>query len=205
MTRERLGILMLVVLAIAGGIWYLQKPAAGPTVLLGSGADAAKEFVSPTGFINTDSFTLSSLIGKKVILLDFWTYSCINCQRTIPYLNAWYAKYKDKGLVIVGVHTPEFNFEKDINNVRAAVQKFGIQYPVVLDSNMGTWNAYQSQYWPNEYLIDLQGNIIDNHAGEGDYDVTERAIQKALNITGPLTTPSGVVSVDFDQIQSPER
>ncbi len=143
----------------------------------------AKEIVDPTGFINTPGglpITISQYIGKKVILIDFWTYSCINCQRTIPYLNDWYSKYEDKGLIIIGIHTPEFDFEKDINNVRAAVQKFGIQYPVVLDSNQGTWNAYENQYWPREYLIDIDGFIREDHIGEGGYSDTESTIQQLL-------------------------
>ena len=143
----------------------------------------AKEIVDPTGFINTPNglpITISQYIGKKVILIDFWTYSCINCQRTIPYLNSWYTKYEDKGLVIIGIHTPEFDFEKDINNVKAAVQKFGIAYPVVLDSDMGTWNAYGNLYWPREYLIDIDGFIREDHIGEGGYSDTENTIQQLL-------------------------
>ncbi len=143
----------------------------------------AKEIVDPTGFINTPDgmpITISQYIGKKVILIDFWTYSCINCQRTIPYLNDWYSKYEDKGLVIIGIHTPEFDFEKDINNVKAAVHKFGIEYPVVLDSDQGTWNAYGNLYWPREYLIDVDGFIRDDHIGEGGYSDTEQTIQNLL-------------------------
>lgn len=140
----------------------------------------AKEFSDPTGFINTPTFKLADLVGKKVILIDFWTYSCINCQRTIPYLNTWYSKYESQGLVIIGVHTPEFGFEKVYDNVAKAVAAAGIKYPVVMDSNMGTWNAYQNLYWPREYLIDIDGFIVHDHIGEGDYDVTEKAIQAAL-------------------------
>jgi len=175
----------------------------------------AKEFVDPTGFINTAPFKLSDLIGNKVVLIDFWTYSCINCQRTIPYLNAWYAKYKNYGLVIVGVHTPEFDFEKDIGNVTAAVQKAGIQYPVVLDNNMGTWNAYGNEYWPNEYLIDIDGYIVHNQIGEGNYADTEKAIQAALTERAQVlgtgqTIPTGTVDpanaipLDDSGVQSPE-
>src|SRR3989338_3727281 len=102
----------------------------------------AKEFADIQAYINSGPLKLSDLAGQKVVLLDFWTYSCINCLRTTPYLNAWYEKYKDKGFVILGVHTPEFEFEKDYNNVSEAVKKFGIQYPVVLDNDYGTWNAY---------------------------------------------------------------
>ncbi len=143
----------------------------------------AKELVAPTGFINTQNglpITISQYIGKDVILIDFWTYSCINCQRTIPYLNTWYSKYQGDGFVIIGVHTPEFDFEKDIGNVEAAVQKFGIKYPVVLDSDMGTWNAYGNLYWPREYLIDIDGFIREDHIGEGGYSDTENTIQQLL-------------------------
>lgn len=179
---------------------------------------AAPEITDPTGWINTQPFTLASLIGRKVVLVDFWTYSCINCIRTIPYLNAWYAKYKDAGLVIVGVHSPEFQFEHDINNVAAAAQQLGIQYPVVLDSNMGTWDAYNNLYWPAEYLINIDGFIVHNSIGEGNYDETETAIQQALlqravALGLPTSTvPTGLVSeqvaatqsTNFNGIQSPE-
>lgn len=140
----------------------------------------AVEFVSPSGFINTDKFALKDIAHKKVILVSFWTYSCINCIREIPYLKAWYQKYKDQGLEIVGVHTPEFEFEHDYNNVSAAVKKFGIEYPVVQDNDMGTWNAYNNRFWPHVYLIDIDGFIVYDHIGEGNYDETERQIQAAL-------------------------
>ncbi len=205
----------------------------------------AKEINNPTGFINSPNdgasgtiaqnntqnssqngtqgvpFTISQFAGKKVVLVDFWTYSCINCERTIPYLNAWYKKYKDAGLEIIGVHTPEFDFEKVYPNVAAAVKQYGIQYPVVLDSNMGTWNAYNNQYWPHEYLIDIDGYVVHDHIGEGDYDVTEKAIQTALDersqvlglsgsTTATVTVPTGIVkpadviSMDSNAVQSPE-
>jgi thiol-disulfide isomerase/thioredoxin len=145
------------------------------------GYSPAKEIVDPTGFMNVSStFTLASLIGKKVILLDFWTYSCINCIRTIPHLNAWQNTYANDGLEIVGMHTPEFEFEKDITNVRAAVSQYSIQYPVVLDSNYGTWNAYGNLYWPEEYLIDMAGYVVHRGIGEGDYDGTESNIRSLL-------------------------
>jgi len=142
----------------------------------------AKEITTPDGFINTNGqpIKIEDLVGKKVILLDIWTYSCINCQRTIPYLNAWYDKYKDKGLVIIGLHTPEFDFEKDLGNVEKAVAKFEIKYPVVLDNDYSTWNAYKNQYWPRQYLIDIDGYIVHDHIGEGDDQATEDAIRAAL-------------------------
>jgi cytochrome c biogenesis protein CcdA/thiol-disulfide isomerase/thioredoxin len=116
-----------------------------------------KELVNPSGFVNSDPFQLKDIVGKKVILLDVMTYSCINCQRTFPYANAWYEKYKDKGLEIVAIHTPEFAFEHKIENVRDAMTKFGIKFPVVLDNDYGTWNAYGNNYWPRKYLIDIDG------------------------------------------------
>jgi len=141
----------------------------------------APEISTPDGFINTDGkpVTLESLKGK-VVLLDIWTYSCINCQRTVPYLNDWYAKYHDQGLEIIGLHTPEFAFEKVQSNVEKAVADFGINYPVVLDNDFSTWNAYGNQYWPRKYLIDMDGYITYDHAGEGDYMGTEAAIVRAL-------------------------
>jgi thiol-disulfide isomerase/thioredoxin len=142
----------------------------------------APEFVQISGYINTNHgnpIKLSEL-KNKVVLLDFWTYSCINCIRTIPYLNDWNQEYADKGLVIVGVHSPEFEFEKNIDNVKTAVHKFGIKYPVLMDSDHGTWNAFQNQYWPRHYLIDTEGYIRQDHIGEGGYAETEKAIQLLL-------------------------
>jgi len=163
----------------------------------------AKELSEPGAFINTPSdkpITIQSLVGKKVILVDFWTYSCINCQRTQPYLNAWYKKYKDQGLEIIGVHSPEFDFEKDANNVRLATKAAGIQYPVVQDNNFATWRAYNNRFWPHKYLIDVDGFIVYDHIGEGFYDETEQEIQKLLTelhtrtgggvVGGGLVTPS---------------
>ncbi len=146
-----------------------------------AGYQPAIEIADPTGFVNaSSSFKLANLVGKNVILLDFWTYSCINCLRTIPYLDAWYGRYHDQGLEIVGIHTPEFAFESNILNVQAAVQKYGIQYPVILDSNYGTWGAYGNLYWPHEYLIDMAGYIVHDQIGEGNYAETEGEIQKLI-------------------------
>ncbi|MBM3272067.1 redoxin domain-containing protein [Candidatus Kaiserbacteria bacterium] len=138
------------------------------------------EIAQPAGFVNTDSITIGELVGKKIVLVDFLTYSCINCQRTFPYLNAWYEKYRDQGLEIVGIHTPEFAFEKDINNVREAMQRFGIQYPIVLDNDYGTWRAWGNQYWPRKYLIDIHGVVVYDHIGEGGYEETETKIRELL-------------------------
>jgi thiol-disulfide isomerase/thioredoxin len=158
------------------------------------GYKIATELAGPTGFINTPPFKLTDIVGKKVILVDFWTYSCINCIRTLPYLTTWYKKYQDAGLEIVGVHTPEFEFEKDISNVTAAAKKYGITYPVVLDSNHDTWNAYGNLYWPHEYLIDIGGYVVDDHIGEGGYAETEGLIQKLLKQRATVLGTSPVIS-----------
>ncbi len=142
----------------------------------------APELASIDGYINTDGkpITIGQFKGNRVVLIDFWTYSCINCQRTLPYLKAWYDKYHDQGLEIIGVHTPEFAFEHVLSNVQDAVKGFGIKYPVVLDNEYGTWNAFSNQFWPRKYLIDIDGFVVYDHAGEGNYDETEKAIQTAL-------------------------
>ncbi len=186
-----------------------------------AGDQMAKEITAPTGFINTGtdssgnplSITLSQYVGKKVVMIDFWTYSCINCQRTTPYLETWYTKYENSGFVIIGIHTPEFDFEKVYANVAAAVKKEGITYPVVMDSNYGTWTAYNNQYWPHQFLIDMAGYVTYDNVGEGDYPTTETKIQEALQernqilgistpIPSGISTPSdAVTSIDA---QSPE-
>jgi cytochrome c-type biogenesis protein len=142
----------------------------------------APELVSPDGYLNTGGLpvTLAQYRGKKVVLVDFWTYSCINCQRTTPYLNAWYDTYEKDGFVIIGVHTPEFAFEHVQANVAAAIQKEGIRYPVALDNEYATWNAYKNQFWPRKYLVDIDGYIVYDHIGEGAYTETEAAIRTAL-------------------------
>lgn len=126
---------------------------------------------------------LASLKGK-VVLVDFWTYTCINCIRTLPYLKSWHEKYADDGLVIIGVHTPEFEFEKNADNVGKAVSDFGLKYPIMQDNNYSTWRAYNNHYWPAKYLINSQGKIVYTHFGEGDYDETESVIQKLLQESG---------------------
>ncbi len=141
----------------------------------------APELREIEGWINSPPLTIEGLKGK-VILIDFWTYSCINCIRTLPYLENWYAKYKDKGFVIIGVHTPEFEFEKDKKNVERAAQQLGVKYPIALDNRYGTWNAYHNSFWPAKYLIDQEGRIRMEHFGEGDYGETENAIRNLLGL-----------------------
>ena len=140
----------------------------------------AEEITRPTGFINTDGVSIGESRGEKVVLLDFWTYSCVNCQNTQPYLNAWHERYADEGLQIIGVHKPEFEFEKDPASVEAAVREAGIEYPVVLDNDDATWEAYDQSYWPTMYLIDADGFVRYEHIGEGAYAETEAEIQKLL-------------------------
>lgn len=232
MMQARIITLFFSLLLVGGAIWYFEqmKPqkifpgkeaeiAAGNTSARVAEKNAkyplAKEIISPAGFINTERLQIRDLIGKKVVLVDFWTYSCINCQRTTPYLNAWYEKYRDKGLEIIGVHTPEFEFEKIYANVAQAVKKFSIQYPVVLDNDYGTWNAYENRYWPRKYLIDIDGFIVFDHVGEGAYDRTERKIQELLEermavlgevngIAKDIVKPEGASDIDATQPRSPE-
>ncbi len=120
----------------------------------------------------------------RVVLVDFWTYTCINCIRTQPYLTAWDSRYRDRGLTIVGVHAPEFPFEKDADNVETAIKRAGIRYPVVQDNDFATWNAYGNQYWPAEYFIDAEGRVRYAHFGEGEYDKKEQVIRDLLAEAG---------------------
>jgi cytochrome c biogenesis protein CcdA/thiol-disulfide isomerase/thioredoxin len=143
--------------------------------------ERAPELTGITQWINSPPLKLSELKGK-VVLIDFWTYSCINCIRTLPYLKNWYRDYKDYGFVIIGVHTPEFEFEKSYDNVKKAVDQFGISYPVALDNNYATWKAYHNSYWPAHYLIDQNGMIRMTHFGEGKYSETENAIRELLGM-----------------------
>ncbi len=197
----------------------------------------APEFESSGGNLNINGnssdqqqqqpITMASLKGK-VVVVNFWTYSCINVLRTLPHLIDWDTKYADKGLVVVGVHSPEFEFEKDVNNVKSSIQRYGINYPIVQDNDHKTWNAYENNYWPRMYLIDAEGYIRYDKVGEGDYNKTEKAIQSLLserNIKSgienndqnttyfhnnkPLHTPNNMSSfltqsVDFSKIKTPE-
>ena len=133
-----------------------------------------------SGYINTSSDQINQDIEGKVVIYDFWTYSCINCIRTLPYLTAWDEKYSDEGLVIVGIHTPEFEFEKKYENVVFATEKFGIKYPVIQDNEKEIWNDFQNRYWPRKYIADHEGYIRFDHIGEGAYKETEEVIQLLL-------------------------
>ena len=160
----------------------------------------APEFNGITHWLNSDPLTMQSLRGK-VVLVDFWTYSCINCVRTLPYVTSWYNKYKDQGFVVIGVHSPEFAFEKDTNNVKTAIAQYKITYPVAQDNYLSTWSAYGNEYWPAEYLINQDGSVVYTHFGEGEYDVTENAIRGLLGLSGNVSVNNGQ---DLSQVNSPE-
>ena len=146
----------------------------------------APELTGLSNWINSKPLTFSNLRGK-VVLVDFWTYSCINCLRTLPHVKAWYRTYRNRGLVVLGVHTPEFAFEHVPGNVDGAVRRLGIRYPVALDNDYGTWNAFQNQYWPAKYLIDRRGHLRYYHFGEGAYDTTEARIRTLLGESAGMT------------------
>lgn len=145
----------------------------------GPDARIAPEFAGIDTWLNSPPLTLAQLRGK-VVLVDFWTFACGNCVNTLPAVNAWHRKYGERGLVVVGVHTPEFPFEHDTGNVQRAIERFGITYPVAQDNRYATWAAYRNQYWPAFYLIDKQGRVAYTHVGEGDYARTEAAIAALL-------------------------
>ncbi len=154
-----------------------------------------------TEWLNSPELTQESLKGK-VVLIDFWTYSCINCLRAIPYVRAWAEKYKDQGLVVIGVHTPEFAFEKDADNVRRAVADLKIAYPVAIDSNYAIWRSFGNQYWPAHYFIDARGQIRHHHFGEGEYDESERVIQQLLAEAGDAKVASDLVNVNASGVEA---
>ena len=158
-----------------------------------AGGPTAPEFTGIDNWLNTQPLTMASLRGK-VVLVDFWTYSCINCIRTLPYVESWYQKYGPEGFVVVGVHTPEFAFEHDSGNVAAAIARFGITYPVAQDNEYATWTAYNNEYWPADYLIDAGGHIRDTHFGEGNYLQTEISIRTLLSEAGSAALPSPATS-----------
>ncbi len=160
----------------------------------------APEFSGIERWFNSQPLTMASLKGK-VVLIDFWTYSCINCIRTLPFIIDWDRKYRGKGLIIVGVHAPEFEFEKNYENVKNAVAAYQIAYPVALDNHLDTWTNFNNSYWPAHYLIDRDGRVVYTHFGEGDYGVTENNIRFLLGLNGIAMLPEAVVS---SAAQTPE-
>jgi thiol-disulfide isomerase/thioredoxin len=169
-------------------------------------------FSGATGWLNSPPLTTEELRGK-VVLVDFWTYTCINWLRTLGYVRAWFEKYADQGLVVVGVHTPEFTFERDADNVRDAVKDMRVEYPVALDSDYAIWEAFSNRYWPAVYIADAAGRIRHHHFGEGGYEECERIIQQLLREAGGDEVPDDLVSVadegfeaqaDWANLESPE-
>ena len=170
--------------AVGSAVGSPAGPAAGSAVGSAVGSTIsnqtrAPEFAGIERWLNSQPLSMESLRGK-VVLVDFWTYSCINCINTLPYIKQWHDKYKDQGLVVVGVHTPEFPFEKSTANVQAAIKRFDIRYPVAQDNRYATWSAYHNRYWPALYLVDAEGRIVYQHFGEGQYAETGAAIRNAL-------------------------
>ncbi|HJJ22711.1 MAG TPA: redoxin family protein [Nitrosopumilus sp.] len=166
-----------------------------------SGFKMAPNLVGIAHYLNTTPEELEEEIKGKVVLYDIWTYSCINCIRTLPYITAWDDKYADQGLLIIGIHSPEFEFEKDPENVKMAIDKHGISYPVVLDNDMETWKAFENRYWPRKYIADHEGYIRYDHIGEGSYQETEKVIQqlldeRAASLGIQMTTDASLVEIE---------
>ncbi|MFJ5258688.1 cytochrome c biogenesis protein DipZ [Pseudomonas sp. NPDC088414] len=151
-------------------------------------------------WLNSPALDAQALKGK-VVLVDFWTYSCINCLRTLPYVKAWAEKYRDQGLVVIGVHAPEFAFERDVGNVTKAMKELGINYPVAIDNDYRIWRAFNNEYWPAHYFADAQGRIRYHHFGEGDYAESERVIQQLLREAGAKIVADGLINADAQGVQ----
>src|SRR3989338_5529746 len=211
---------IVVVIFVVAAILYIEsqkpnineikKPATGKN----STYPRAPDFAGIGRWINSEPLKIEQLRGK-VVLVDFWTYTCINCIRTLPYLKDWDKKYRDKGLVIVGVHTPEFEFEKKYENVLKAVNDYQLKYPVAQDNNYATWSIYQNRYWPHKYLIDVDGYIRYDYIGEGNYDETEKMIQLLLKermgrlnqkngVELEISKPKEAIEVNFSGVNTPE-
>ena len=172
----------LCALALAGVGAVADEQAARPPLQLVEAQRAAPNFVGIDNWLNSGPLTIAALRGK-VVLVQFWTYGCYNCVNTLSHVIRLYDTYKDKGFLVVGVHTPEFPFEKSTGNVQAALKRYGIRYPVAQDNEYATWNAYRNQYWPAQYIVDRSGRIVFEHAGEGQYDEIERVVKKLLDLT----------------------
>lgn len=169
-------------------------------------------FAGATAWVNSEPLTPAGLTGR-VVLVDFWTYTCVNWLRTLPYLRAWHEKYSAAGLTVVGVHTPEFEFEGDLENVKAHARSLGVDYPIAVDTDYAVWNAFSNHYWPAVYLADAQGRIRYHHFGESEYAMTEMAIQQLLMEAGATDVDPGLVEVrpdglevaaDWSSLRSPE-
>ncbi|WP_027484741.1 cytochrome c biogenesis protein DipZ [Rhodanobacter sp. OR87] len=204
------GLLTRVSLASTGGIEQklinAVRPAPAPQSVLKAGEPLPVEGTLPslagaTQWLNSPPLTTEALRGK-VVLVDFWTYSCINCIRALPYVRGWADKYKDHGLVVIGVHAPEFAFEKDPANVTKAVKDLGVDYPVALDNDYAIWKGFNNEYWPAHYFIDAQGQIRHHHFGEGEYRESEDVIRQLLADAGQKNLPGGYVSDDHRGVEA---
>ena len=168
--------------AFGVGCGVAAEQAARPPLEVVDAQRVAPNFVGIDNWLNSVPLNIADLRGK-VVLVDFWTYGCYNCINTLPHVTRLYDTYRDKGLVVVGVHTPEFPFEKSLGNLQTALKRHGIRYPVAQDNEYATWNAYRNQYWPAQYIVDQSGKIVFEHAGEGRYDEMERMLRKLLGLS----------------------
>ena len=204
------GVVWVSFAAMAGGEAVAQPTALAALPLPQDPATASRRSVnseSPslggaTGWVNSPPLTAAGLRGK-VVLVDFWTYSCINWRRELPYVRAWASKYKEQGLIVIGVHTPEFTFEKDADNVRRAASDIGVDYPIAIDSDHAIWRAFKNAYWPALYFIDAQRQVRHHHFGEGDYDESERVVQRLLTEAGAVGVGPSLVSVEARGAEAP--
>jgi len=181
-------LLILALAAVTGGCGMTTSPGGATTMMVGGREGLrAPDFTGGVAWFNSKPLSIKDLRGK-VVIVDFWEFTCVNCIRTLPYLESWHEKYADKGLVIVGVHTPEFSFAADSKAVGQAVQRFGLKYPVVADSDRAIWTAYANSFWPRKFLVDKDGVIRYDHIGEGGYQETEHQIQELLKQINPALT-----------------
>ena len=173
------------VLVAAGVLLAACGGGEGASSATAEASSGALELTGVTGWLNSEPLTIAGeLAGGRVVLIDFWTYTCVNCVRTFPFVEAWHERYSEHGLTIIGVHTPEFDFERDAENVASAIATYGLGYPVAQDNDYGTWDEFDNRFWPAKYLLGADGEIVYSHFGEGDYEETELAIRAALQTAG---------------------
>ena len=183
MLRLKLGAIFVAAALLGLASPTLAEDSEASTFRVATAGRIAPEITGINNWLNSGPLKLASLRGK-VVMVNFWTYGCYNCVNTLPHVTSLYDKYKSRGLVIIGVHTPEFAFEKSTGNVATAIKRHGIHYPVAQDNDFATWKAYGNRYWPAQYIVDKRGRIVFEHAGEGQYDQMERVIQTLLNENG---------------------
>jgi len=193
--RHFLGAAAAALVAAGVGVGFGCAKAQSSTPQLQGSEGNMPSLSGATDWLNSAPLTAVDLRGK-VVLVQFWTFTCINWLRTVPYVRAWAEKYQDHGLVVIGVHTPEFGFERNVDNVRRAVQAMRVHYPIAIDNNSAVWDAFANQFWPALYFTDPNGRIRHHHFGEGDYEESERVLQQLLNDAGATDTSSELVSVD---------